>query len=346
MFATPLVALGYELTADYHERVRLMGVQNFIGQFAWTIASWFLAFMTLPLFADMAEGASWLAVLVAVACILTGVVPALVLRERFADVSSTKLDSSSLVDRAWHEIYAFVQGFKTTIVNKNFLLLGGATFLVFNGFQLIASFQTYVIIFYLYGGDSEAAGPLIGISGTLTSIATFAVIAIVTLVTPKIGKRATFFLCIAISIVGYASKWLLYSAEYPYLILVAAPLMAFGLGSIFTLMGSMIADVCDVDELQTGRRREGMYGSVFWWVVKLGMGLAIAVGGVLLNVTGFDEEFGGNQSDRTLFLMRVFDVLIPVASSIGAILLVRAYDITEASAYEVRARLESRRGAL
>ena len=32
IFATPWVALGYELTPDYHERTRLMGVQSFIGQ--------------------------------------------------------------------------------------------------------------------------------------------------------------------------------------------------------------------------------------------------------------------------------------------------------------------------
>ena len=34
IFATPWVAMGYELTPDYHERTRLMGTQNFIGQFA------------------------------------------------------------------------------------------------------------------------------------------------------------------------------------------------------------------------------------------------------------------------------------------------------------------------
>ena len=31
IFATPWVALGYELTPDYHERTRLMGTQFFIG---------------------------------------------------------------------------------------------------------------------------------------------------------------------------------------------------------------------------------------------------------------------------------------------------------------------------
>ena len=344
VFATPWVALGYELTADYHERVRLMGVQNFIGQFAWTIASWFIAFMTLPFFVDMAEGASWLSIAVAAACILTGIVPALVLRERFADVSPTRVDTTSLLNRAWHELYLFAHGFRETVVNKDFLLLGGATFLVFNGFQLIASFQTYVIIFYLYGGDSEAAAPLLGWFGTLNSIATFGVIALVTVITPIIGKHQTFYACIGISVIGYASKWFLYSVEYPYLILVAAPLIAFGLGSIFTLMGSMIADVCDVDELKTGERREGMYGSVFWWVVKLGMALAIGLSGPLLNITGFDQELGGNQSVQTLIWMRVFDVLVPTISSICAIVLIRAYSITENRAYEVRIQLESRRG--
>lgn len=346
VFATPWVALGYELTADYHERVRLMGVQNFIGQLAFTIAPWFLAFMTLPMFDDMADGASWLAIVVAVGCILTGIVPALVLRERFAEFVATTHDKMTLLDRAWYEISHFARGFVTTVVNRDFLCLAGATFLVFNGFQLIASFQTYVMIFYLYGGDSEAAGPLIGWFGSLSSIATFAVIVLVTFLSPRIGKRNTFFVCIAVSTVGYASKWFLYSVEYPYLVLVAAPLIAFGLGSLFTLMGSMIADVCDVDELKTGERREGMYGSVFWWVVKLGMALAIALGGFLLNATGFNVELAGDQPERAMFLMRVFDVLIPTASSICAIYLIKAYGITETKAYEVRAQLEARRGEL
>ena len=44
----------------------------------------------------------------------------------------------------------------------------------------------------------------------------------------------------------------------PWLILVPTPFLAFGLGGLFTLMGSMIADVVDVDELESHQRREGM----------------------------------------------------------------------------------------
>jgi GPH family glycoside/pentoside/hexuronide:cation symporter len=109
-------------------------------------------------------------------------------------------------------------------------------------------------------------------------------------------------------------------------------------------MGSMIADVCDLDELESHERREGMFGSIYWWVVKLGMAMALAAGGFLLNATGFDVALGGSQSVQTIFLMRVFDVAIPLITSALAIWAVVAFPITEEFAHEVRRKLEARRG--
>ena len=149
-----------------------------------------------------------------------------------------------------------------------------------------------------------------------------------------------------ISIVGYLLKWVCYTPEHPWMLLLPAPLMAFSLGGLFTLMGSMIADVCDLDELETHERREGMFGSIYWWIVKLGMAAALAIGGVLLNVTGFDVALGGNQTESTLFLMRVFDIVIPVIGSAIAIWMIASYPITEEKAHEVREALEARRGAV
>ncbi len=121
--------------------------------------------------------------------------------------------------------------------------------------------------------------------------------------------------------------------------------MAFGLGGLFTLMGSMIADVCDYDELQTHERREGMFGSIFWWVVKLGMALALAGGGFLLNATGFDVALEGNQSGQTIFLMRLFDVVVPILTTLLAMWAIAAFPITEERAHQIRVELEQRRGA-
>ncbi len=130
------------------------------------------------------------------------------------------------------------------------------------------------------------------------------------------------------------------------LLLIPPIFIAFGLGGLFTLMGSMVADVCDLDELNTEQRREGMFGSIFWWVVKLGMALALLAGGFLLNATGFDVALAHQQSSETLFLMRIFDVIIPIITSSIAIWMVATYPITEQKAREVREALEQRRGKL
>ena len=350
MFATPWVALGYELTPDYHERTRLMGVQNFIGQLAYLVAPWFLFFMQDERwFDDMVDGAAGLAIIIAVVTIAVGIMPAIFLRERFSEIAETEVEEKGLQkDGAaaiiLRNIKDFIVGFATTMKFKPFLKLCGATFLVFNGFMLIASFQFYVIIYYVFAGDTVAGAEWAGYSGTLGAASTFCVIIFVTWLGTKIGKRRAFFVTTGISMIGYALKWVCYNPEIPWLLLLPAPLMAFGLGGLFTLMPAMIADVVDADELQTHERREGMYGSIFWWVVKLGMAAALAGGGYLLNATGFDVALEGNQSEQTIFLMRLFDAFVPAIASGIAIWIIATFSITEETAYEVRMKLEQRRG--
>lgn len=353
VFATPWVALGYELTPDYHERTRIMAVQNFMGQFAWILAPWFLWFMQSDtFFDDMIEGASWLAIIIGVFTICVGILPAIFLKERTKKVKPSEIkpvvEKAKLaeVEEFPGGIKDFIKGFIITIKFKPFLYLCAATFLVFNGFMLVSSFQTYVIIYYVFGGDQSLGAEYAGWSGTVSAIATFCVIFLITKVSTAIGKRQAFFWAIGVSIIGYALKWFCYTPENPLLLLIPPVFIAFGLGGLFTLMGSMVADVCDLDELNTKQRREGMFGSIYWWVVKLGMAMALAAGGFLLNATGFDVALGTEQTNDTLFLMRIFDVIIPIITSVIAIWMVAKYPITEQKAKEVREELEMRRGAL
>ncbi|TQV71539.1 MFS transporter [Aliikangiella marina] len=348
MYATPWVALGYELTPDYHERTRLMGVQNFMGQFAYMVAPWFLFIMQYEAWFDnMVEGAAGLSIAIAVVVLAIGILPAIFLVERFKDAESNEAGSGSKLPRRkiiLENIKDFLKGFATTLKFTPFLKLCAATFLVFNGFILIASFQSYVIIYYVFGGDTVEGAKFVGYSGTLGTICTFLVIMFVTWISTKIGKRHTFFLATGISVLGYGLKWFCYNPDLPWLLLLPAPLMAFGLGGLFTLMPSMIADIVDYDELQTHERREGMYGSIFWWVVKLGMAAALAAGGFLLNTTGFDVALGANQTEDAIFLMRLYDVLVPVICSLIAIWVISTYEITEEKAHVIREQLEARRG--
>jgi GPH family glycoside/pentoside/hexuronide:cation symporter len=350
VFVTPWVALGYELTPDYHERTRLMGVQNFVGQSAYLVTPYLLAIMTSKrLFDDMVEGAAGLAIVIGIVVVAIGILPAIFLRERFLKIATAESDqkekprdgAAAVILR---NITDFLRGFATTLRFVPFLKLCVATFLVFNGFILIAAFQSYVIIYYVFAGDTDVGSDWVGHSGLVQTVSAFCVIVFATWLGTKIGKRRAFFVTTGVSMVGYALKWVCYNPEIPWLLLVPAPLMAFGLGGLFTLMPSMIADVVDMDELNTHERREGMYGSIFWWVVKLGMAAAIAGGGFLLNATGFDVALGGGQTERTIYLLRAFDASMPVIGSAIAIWAIATYSITEERAHEVRLELEQRRG--
>jgi len=348
VFATPWVALGYELTPDYHERTRLMGTQNFISQLAYVVSPWFLWIMTYKgFFDDQVTGAAGLSVIIALVTIGIGILPAIFLRERFKQIAEAEIsgEKKAIISSAFKKnIVGFFKGFGTTLKSGPFLKLGLATFLVFNGFILISSFQSYVIIYYVCGGDQNLGAEYAGYTGTISAVATFVIITFVTWLATKIGKRNAFFVSTGLSMVGYFMKWFCYNPSHPWLVVLPAPLLAFSLGGLFTLMPSMMADVVDLDELKTHERREGMYGSIFWWVVKLGMSAALAGGGFLLNATGFDVALEGNQAPQTLFLMRIFDVYIPIVASAIAIWAVYSFPITEEKAREVRSLLEARRG--
>ncbi len=349
VFATPWVALGYELTPDYHERTRLMGTQNFIGQLAYVVSPWFLWIMNSgKFFPDQVAGAAGLAVIVAAVTIGVGILPALFLRERMLAVASAEAELARAAagsgGKLRRNLADFFRACGTTLSSVPFLKLCLASFLVFNGFILVSSFQFYVIIYYVCGGDQTVGAKYAGYAGTVGAVCTFAVVAFVTWLATRIGKRRAFFVATGLSIVGYGLKWVCYNPNVPLLVVAPAPLLAFGLGGLFTLMPSMIADVVDTDELKTRQRREGMFGSIFWWTLKLGLAAALAGGGYLLNATGFDVALGGGQSARTIVLMRLCDAGIPMLTSAFAIWAVAAFPITEARALEVRRELERRRG--
>lgn len=344
IYATPWVALGYELTDNYHERTRLMGTQNFIGQLAYLIPPWLLAIMqSQTYFTNMVEGAKGVAIVIGAIVIMLGILPAIFLRERHRPQGSAGPEQPLQLGALFT---GFFRDFLTSIRFLPFLQICLATFLVFNGFILIASFQTYVLIYFVSGGDQDEGAKLAGYAGTVAAFSTFAVIAFVTWLGTRIGKQRAFLVSTGISAIGYGLKWFCYNPEMPWLVMLPAPLLAFGLGGLFTIMPAMMADIVDQDELNTSQRREGMYGAIFWWVVKLGMAAALAGSGFLLNATGFDVALGGNQSERTIFLLRLFDTVIPAVASLIAMAVIAASGLTEARSRQIREQLDARRQSL
>lgn len=346
MFSTPLIGLGYEMTFDYNERTRLMGFSQTIGQIAWMIVPWFWVIIANPnLFDSQAIGVRRLSIIVGAICMILGMMPALFCKE---------IDQANLTNRDDLTVKNIAKNFKSLIHNmvlifKNmtFVRLCGATFLVFNGFQMVASFSYFIIVFYMFKGDYGVAGTWPAWFSTVSALATaFLVIPIITKMANTWGKRNAFIVATAISMVGYALKWWGFNPDNPWLMFMPLPLMVFGIGGLFTLMMSMTADVCDLDELNNGMpRKEGTFGAIYWWMVKLGQGLALVLGGLVLKLVGFDQN-AAIQTTETLTRLRLADIIIPAFTAGLAILVMWNYDLTEEKAREIKDELVRRRGEL
>lgn len=346
IFATPLIALGYEMTSDYNERTRLMGFSQTIGQFAWMIVPWFWVLIANPnLFPSQVEGVHKLSVIVGGICIILGVLPAIFCKE----LNITNLDKRNKI--SFSSIITIFKDLIGNMIkvssNKPFLRLCGATFLVFNGFQIVSSFSYFIIVFYLFNGDYGLAGNWPAWFSTISAIATaFLVIPIITWMSNRWGKRQAFVISTLISIIGYILKWWGFSPVNPWLMFLPIPFMSFGIGGLFTLMMSMTADVCDLDELRNGMpRREGTFGAIYWWMVKLGQALAMVLGGLILKMVGFDQNLA-QQSVQTINDLRLADIIIPSVTALIAIWIMWGYNLTEKKAREIKAELERRRGVL
>ena len=346
MFATPLIGLGYEMTSDYNERTRIMAFSQTIGQIAWMIVPWFWVLIANPdLFETQAIGVRRLSIIVGAVCLILGLLPAIFCKG---------MDSSHMENRKkitfktmFSNLKDLFDGIVQVSKNKPFMKLCGATFLVFNGFQLVASFSYFIIVYYMFNGDFGAAGNWPAWFSTITAVITaFGVIPIVTWMANNWGKRNAFVISTAISIVGYILKWWGFNPDYHWLIFLPVPFMAFGLGGLFTLMMSMTADVCDLDELRNGMpRKEGTFGAIYWWMVKLGQALALVLGGLVLKVVGFDGN-AAVQTAETIRDLRIADIVIPAVTAALAIVIMWKYSLNETRAEEIKQILIERRGEL
>jgi GPH family glycoside/pentoside/hexuronide:cation symporter len=344
IFSVPYVAMGYEISEDFHERTDIMAVAQFIGQWAWVIAPWFWVILYDPSWfpEGAGQGVRDLSVWVAIPCTLFAMIPALFLKTKstldrtdFAPINVGAILSS--VGKIFSSAF---EAFRI----KQFRQIAGATFLIFNSFNVIAAFTFLIIVHYMFNSDPASAGTWPAMHGSVGAlITTFLVIPVVAWMSKKLGKKKAFMVSQFISIVGYVLFWFLFIPGKPYLFLFALPFHSFGIGSLFTIMMSMTADVCDLDELQTGKRREGVLGAVYWWMVKLGFGVAALVSGAILSFVGFDP---GNATESAVTGMRLFYTFLPIAGVIGAICIMWNYDITEEKAVQLKADLAQRREAI
>lgn len=343
IFSIPYVAMGYEMSDDFHERTSIMATSQLIGQLAWVIAPWFWVIMAdKSLFVSSDVAVRTLSIYVAIGCAILAAIPAFFIRGK-----STLNENYSPIDlkgilNSFGEIK---EGLKASIEIKPFRKICIATFLIFNAFQTTAGFSYFIIKYYLFKGNEEGFGLWPTLFGSVgATITTLLVIPIVARMSKVMGKKKAFLLSQGISVFGYILLYILFIPGKPWLFLFALPLFSFGIGSLFTLMMSMTSDVIDIDELNTGKRREGSLGAIYWWMVKFGTAVAGLLSGLILSLVAFKSN-APTQTDETMFWLRIFFVGIPILGTVTAIWAMRDYDVDETRANEIRAQLNERHAA-
>ena len=341
IFSVPYVAMGYEMSDDFHERTSIMAVAQWIGQWAWVIAPWFWVIMyDKNLFESADVATRELAVWVALFCTICAMVPAIFLKSR----STLNEDYAALtLKNIGGPIRDIINGFVEAFSIKPFRQLCIATFLIYNTFYTIASFSFFIIVYHLFNGSTDDAWwwpTLFGSVGAL--VTTFIVIPIVAKMSKVMGKKKAFIRSQAISILGYILLWFLFIPGKPYMFLFALPFFSFGIGSLFTLMMSMTADVIDIDELNTGLRREGIFGAIYWWMVKFGFAIAGGLSGAIMSAVGF-ESGAATQPEGAVLGLRIFYSGFPILGTLLAIAVMWKYEVTEEVANKVSAELKARK---
>jgi GPH family glycoside/pentoside/hexuronide:cation symporter len=153
---------------------------------------------------------------------------------------------------------------------------------------------------------------------------------------------------LAIEGLSFLATWFLYDPRHPYLQLAWAAPYALGAIIIFALMEAMVGDICDLDELETGMRREGMFSALTALILKGSIAAAIVLGGYLIKLAGVVEGVARSprlagavekvalQSPRTLLILRLEFIALPVVLLAVAGVCLWLYPVNETQVKQAR----------
>lgn len=284
LFEIPHGALGMEMTPNSHDRTKLFSAKSFFGNLFAMATPWLFALAGMEIFkgpgGTEADGMRYVSIVVAIFLVPISFWWFFSLQEpAVVEVKNKQTEKRS---HFWADM-------KYIIGNRNFIYLVVTVFTLAMGFNFVSLLNYYISIFYIYGGDKSAAGPLLGINGTIWAVTGLLAVFPLNWLSPKIGKRETLILSIGLMCAAQVAKIFCYNPTYPYLVIIPTILLSAGMLFFFTLSSSMLGDVCDEDDLKTGKRSEGAYYSVFWWFIKMGSAFASLITGLLILFTQFDE---------------------------------------------------------
>lgn len=340
-FNMPYQSLGSELTPDYNERTSVYSYRTIIQKIP-EVGMFFAAtFVALRMFndaktgkPDMLTGARVYAALAGLVIIVVGIIVFAVVKERYyGKLVETKGKRIAIAESIWKSLRC--RPFRAQIAMALAYGLGTG---------LVGSLGYYATVYYVCGGNVAEGGwwnfrmGLANMAFAVVGVPVFAAIA------QRIGKRSSMMMVQVAAVSVFLATWVLYNPEVKWLQILASGGIAFTGAGFWMLYGSMLADVIDYDELETGKRREGAFNACGSWMMKVGMALGLGGSGIVLETTGFDAAIEGAQPEQALLMIRIYLAAIPIVGLVIALIALTRFGLTPSKMAKIRSQLETRRG--
>ncbi|TVP61581.1 MAG: MFS transporter [Leptolyngbya sp. LCM1.Bin17] len=308
----PYATLTAELTKDYDERTELTAFRLASSLFG-AISALALGLVITQIIDDLQQqywilGAvvSILAVIPLLLCVV-GTYPYAV--QRGALQPATTDDQTDL---------NLFQQIKIVFSNRAFLFVVGLYLFAWLALQMTASIIPFYATFWM-GLDSYFLAALL-VQGTAIFMMYF-----VNRLSRRLGKQEIFYIGIGTWVIAQIALFFIQPGQVAALYLLCV-VVSFGVATAYVVPWAMLPDVIELDELQTGQRREGVFYAFMTLLQKVGLGLGLFLVSLALQFSGF-ESGAVEQPDSALLAIRIFIGPVPMVLLLLAMLLAWFYPI-------------------
>jgi GPH family glycoside/pentoside/hexuronide:cation symporter len=230
----------------------------------------------------------------------------------------------------------FLEQLRIAFRNRAFLYVVGIYLFAWLALQITASIIPFYATFWM-GLDSYFL-PALLVQGT-------AIIMMwpCNLLSRRLGKQGLFYVGIGVWLIAQIGLFFLQPGQVGFLYVLCA-IASFGVATAYVVPWAMLPDVIELDELQTGQRREGIFYAFMTLLQKMGLAGGLFLVGAALEWSGFLAE-ETTQPDSALLAIRTFMGPVPLVLLVCAIALCYFYPITRAVHSEMLLKLSEQRRA-
>ncbi|MEH2375886.1 MFS transporter [Nostoc sp.] len=329
----PYTAMTPELTQDYDERTSLNSFR-FTFSIGGSILSLILAQIVFSQIADRQQRYLVLAAICTVISILALYWCVFGVRDRILAFEAKRIQSEEPAS------LPFLEQLKIVFSNRPFLFVIGIYLFSWLGVQITASIIPYFVVYCMGLKESDVPTLLIAVQGTALLM-----LFVWGALSKKIGKKLVYFLGMSLWIIAAAGLFFLQPGQIVLMYLMAV-MAGVGVSTAYLIPWSMIPDVIELDELQTGQRREGIFYGFMVLLQKFGLAFGLFLVGNALQVSGFKASVAGSplptQPDLALLAIRIAVGPIPTVCLILGLILTYFYPITREMHAELMLKLKER----